>query len=123
MESPATVYSDNLYQMTSRSQMGGESHQGPFVEFVRAHPKGGVRFRPFEDGLDAVAIRCIEEFQIYPFGNIEEFCRHIPYASGKKDFFEKTGRESFEGQSSLLITVSHYSLNILCSPTSLPICL
>lgn len=101
VESPSTVYSDNLYQMASRSHMSSASHQGPFVEFVRAHPKGTVRFRPFEDGLDAATRRYIEEFQIYPFGNIEEFCRHIPYASGKKDFFEKTGRESFEGKCSL----------------------
>ncbi|KIH91815.1 hypothetical protein SPBR_01202 [Sporothrix brasiliensis 5110] len=96
MESPATVYSDNLYPVASRSHMVSGSSQGPFVEFARAHPKGAVRFRPFEHGLDATARRCIEEFQIYPFESIEEFCRHIPYASGKKDFFEKTGRESFE---------------------------
>ncbi|KAL1912655.1 hypothetical protein Sste5344_001245 [Sporothrix stenoceras] len=98
MESPATVYSDKLYQVASRGHIvsSGGPHQGPFVEFVRAHPKGAVRFRPFEEGLDNVSRRCIEEFQIYPFGSIEEFCRHIPYASGKKDFFEKTGRESFE---------------------------
>lgn len=104
-ESPATVCSDNLYQVASRSShivssSGGGSQQGPFVEFIRAHPKGAVRFRPFEEGLDDVTRRYIEEFQIYPFGSIEEFCRHIPYASGKKDFFEKTGRESFEGMSS-----------------------
>ncbi|ERS99786.1 hypothetical protein HMPREF1624_03150 [Sporothrix schenckii ATCC 58251] len=96
MESPATVYSDNLYQVASRSHMVSGSSQGPFVEFARAHPKGAVRFRPFEHGLNATARRSIEEFQIYPFESIEEFCRHIPYASGKKDFFEKTGRESFE---------------------------
>ncbi|CAK7235200.1 hypothetical protein SBRCBS47491_009211 [Sporothrix bragantina] len=97
MPSPATVYSENLYPMESQHLMGGSgSQQGPFVEFVPAHPKGIIRFRPFDNGLDATARESIKKFQIYPAGHIEDFCRHIPYASGKKDFFEKTGRESFE---------------------------
>ncbi|CAK7197420.1 hypothetical protein SEUCBS139899_000067 [Sporothrix eucalyptigena] len=98
MPSPVTVYSENLYPMdSSQNQTGsGGAQQGSFVEFVRALPKGIVRFRPFEEGLDATARESIKKFQLYPHGNIEEFCRHIPYASGKKDFFEKTGRESFE---------------------------
>ncbi|CAK7215812.1 hypothetical protein SCUCBS95973_002605 [Sporothrix curviconia] len=96
--SPATVYSENLYPMASQHHAGGGggSHPGPFVEFVRAHPKGIIRFRPFDVELDATARHAIGKFRVYPAGHIEEFCRHIPYASGKKDFFEKTGRESFE---------------------------
>lgn len=29
-------------------------------------------------------------------GLISDFPKHIPYASGKKDFYDKTGREAFE---------------------------
>lgn len=64
--------------------------------FVKSKAKGTIKFYPFENLGDA-AMQEIRRFQVYPFGNIEDFCRHIPYNSGKKDFFEKTGRESFEG--------------------------
>ncbi|EPE03146.1 apses transcription factor xbp1 [Ophiostoma piceae UAMH 11346] len=100
--SPVTVYSDRLlYQPSSAPVPGREkasSHNAPNtpIEFVRAHAKGAVRFRSFEDDLDEAAMAAIDEFQVYPFGDIEEYCRHIPYASSKKDFYDKTGRESFE---------------------------
>jgi hypothetical protein len=32
-------------------------------------------------------------------GDIAEYARHIPYNSDKKSFQERTGRESFEGES------------------------
>lgn len=63
---------------------------------VKSKAKGTVNFPPFEN-LDDASMREINRYQIFPFGNIEEYCRHIPYNSGKKDFYEKTGRESFEG--------------------------
>lgn len=85
--------------MASQHQPGVSGLQSaPFAEFIRAHPKGTIRFQPFEDCLDARLTESVKKFQIYPAGRIKEFCRHIPYASGKKDFFEKTGRESFEGK-------------------------
>jgi hypothetical protein len=59
---------------------------------------GIVKYVPFED-LDEASFREIQRFQVHPFGKIHENCKHIPYNSGKKDFFEKTGRESFEGES------------------------
>ncbi|TLD31356.1 hypothetical protein PspLS_02735 [Pyricularia sp. CBS 133598] len=54
-----------------------------------------VNYGPFED-LDEHSLREVRRFQVRPFGNIRETSRHIPYNSGKKDFFAKTGRESFE---------------------------
>lgn len=69
------------------------------VGFVKSRAKGTVNYPPFED-LDDTSLREIRHYQIYPFGRIQEFCRHIPYNSGKKKFFDKTGRESFEGQQS-----------------------
>ncbi|ROW04527.1 hypothetical protein VMCG_04995 [Cytospora schulzeri] len=62
---------------------------------VKSKAKGTVNFPPFEN-LDEASFHEIKRYQIYPFGKIQEYCRHIPYNSGKKDFYEKTGRESFE---------------------------
>ncbi|KAK4130572.1 hypothetical protein BT67DRAFT_217408 [Trichocladium antarcticum] len=57
--------------------------------------KGVVNFPPFET-LDDAALREIRRFQVHPFGSIQDTCRRIPYNSGKKDFYSKTGREFFE---------------------------
>lgn len=65
--------------------------------FVKSRAKGTVNYPPFET-LDEASLREIQHYRIHPFGRIQEFCRHIPYNSGKKNFFDKTGRESFEGQ-------------------------
>lgn len=64
--------------------------------FVKSKAKGPVNFPPFED-LDDISMQEIKRYQIYPLGKIQEHCRHIPYNSSKKDFHEKTSRESFEG--------------------------
>ena len=61
-----------------------------------ARPRGLITYHPFED-LDEAAMREVARFQVTPLGRIRESCAHIPYNSGKKDFFDKTGRESFEG--------------------------
>ncbi|KAI3328334.1 hypothetical protein F4824DRAFT_506683 [Ustulina deusta] len=63
--------------------------------FTKGKPKGAVNFQPYEN-LDEVSLHQTRIFQVYPLGKIREYSRHIPYNSGKKDFFEKTGRESFE---------------------------
>nr|RBQ93614.1 hypothetical protein FVER53263_06416 [Fusarium verticillioides] len=57
--------------------------------------RGPVKFHPFER-LDEIALQEIRRFRVKPFGNIQDSSLHIPYNSGKKDFYEKTGRESFE---------------------------
>ncbi|KAL0933202.1 APSES transcription factor Xbp1 [Colletotrichum truncatum] len=58
-------------------------------------PRGVIKYFPFEN-VDDLSRREILRFRVTPFGRIQESCAHIPYNSGKKDFFEKTGRESFE---------------------------
>ncbi|KAI0447830.1 hypothetical protein F4803DRAFT_571483 [Xylaria telfairii] len=63
--------------------------------FTKSKPKGAINFQPYED-LDEESLHSVQRFQVYPLGKIREYSRHIPYNSGKKDFFEKTGRESFE---------------------------
>ncbi|KAK7956839.1 uncharacterized protein PG986_006061 [Apiospora aurea] len=63
--------------------------------FTKGKPKGTVNFQPHER-LDETSLREARKFQVFPLGKIQDYCRHIPYNSGKKDFFEKTGRESFE---------------------------
>lgn len=64
--------------------------------FTKGKIKGDVNFPPFQN-LGKEAMDEVEKFQVYPFGTIDEYCRHIPYNSEKKNFLEKTGRESFEG--------------------------
>lgn len=63
---------------------------------TKSRPKGFVKFYPYER-LDGPSLREAQKFQVHPLGKIQEYCRHIPYNSGKKDFYVKTGRESFEG--------------------------
>ncbi|KPM36429.1 hypothetical protein AK830_g10157 [Neonectria ditissima] len=58
--------------------------------------RGPIKYPPFEN-LTEESLSEIRRFQIMNFGYIKQSCAHIPYNSGKKDFFEKTGRESFEG--------------------------
>ena len=62
----------------------------------RYKAKGPINFPPFEH-LDEASLREVQRFQVRPFGSIQETCERIPYNSGKKDFFSKTGREGFEG--------------------------
>lgn len=70
----------------------GKDHAG----HSKSKAKGAVNFPPFED-LDDKSLREIRRYDVRPFGSIQTNCRHIPYNSEKKDFFDKTGRESFEG--------------------------
>ena len=64
---------------------------------TRSRPKGDVNYLPHER-LDEASLRLVRRFEVFPLGRIKEYCRHIPYNSGKKDFYVKTGRESFEGK-------------------------
>lgn len=60
---------------------------------VRTRPK----YEPY-DVLDAASLREVKRFGIGDLGFIRNSSRRIPYNSSKKDFFSKTGRESFEGK-------------------------
>lgn len=54
------------------------------------------RYPPHEDQDDFLAAQH-QMHEIYPMGSIADYPRHIPYNGGKKLFWEKTGRDSFEG--------------------------
>jgi hypothetical protein len=62
----------------------------------RFKARGPINYPPYED-LDEGSLCEIRKFQVHPFGSIRETSERIPYNSGKKDFFSKTGREGFEG--------------------------
>lgn len=64
--------------------------------FQKGTIKGELNYPPFED-LDDEALNEIKKYDVYPIGEIQEYCCHIPYNSEKKSFLEKTGREGFEG--------------------------
>ncbi|KAH0551550.1 hypothetical protein GP486_007233 [Trichoglossum hirsutum] len=57
--------------------------------------RGEVRYPPHEKFTEGVE-KMLQEFQVSPMTGIAESCKHIPYNSGKRPFFEKTGREGFE---------------------------
>lgn len=79
--------------------------------FTKGKPKGTVNFQPHER-FNEPSLREARKFQVFPLGKIQDYCRHIPYNSGKKDFFEKTGRESFEGNSLWACLSERHSLTI-----------
>lgn len=64
--------------------------------FKLGKPKGEVRYPPCEE-RDEELLKIHREFKLHPLGNIADYPRHIPYNSQKKDFHEKTGRDSFNG--------------------------
>ncbi|KAK4174938.1 hypothetical protein QBC36DRAFT_312465 [Triangularia setosa] len=68
-----------------------QEHHRPARHTVR----GMVNYPPFED-LDADSLREVQRFQVSNLRLIQSNCRRIPYHSQKKDFYQKTGRESFE---------------------------
>jgi hypothetical protein len=61
----------------------------------RCKTRAVMKFPPYEI-LDEASLREVRRFQVHPFGSIQETGERIPYNSGKKDFFTKTGREGFE---------------------------
>lgn len=70
------------------------------VGLPKLKPQGPVNFAPYET-VDQAAYRELRQFLVTPLGQIRQNCEHIPYNSSKKDFFEKTGRESIEGEGPL----------------------
>ncbi|KAJ5374488.1 hypothetical protein N7517_006494 [Penicillium concentricum] len=62
--------------------------------FRRGKIQGECRYPPCEE-RDAELEKAHREFSLRPLGNIADYPRHIPYASDKKTFQGKTGRDSF----------------------------
>jgi hypothetical protein len=67
------------------------------LSMTKSKPLGPINFPPFEE-IDPASHLEMCRFQVNPFGKIRQSCQHSPYNSSKKDFFEKTGRESIEGK-------------------------
>ncbi|KAM4056783.1 hypothetical protein HRG_003648 [Hirsutella rhossiliensis] len=65
------------------------------ASLLKSRTQGPVRFPPFED-VGAHIMQEIVAYQISSFGQIQQCSEHIPYNSTKKNFYEKTGRESIE---------------------------
>ncbi|KAI9761826.1 MAG: hypothetical protein M4579_000765 [Chaenotheca gracillima] len=59
--------------------------------FLKGKVKGKVNYPPYEDFQDPLLHKQLLRLQIFPYGKIQEFPRHIPYNSEKKGFSEKTG--------------------------------
>jgi hypothetical protein len=86
--------------------------------FVRGTPHGDVNYKPYECTTSSAhltpaqnqeLVRQHKVFQIFPNGTdqegrIQEYVRHIPYSSERKQFFSNTGREAFEGKSFRILT-------------------
>lgn len=85
--------------------------------FRRGKIRGELRYPPCEDRDEELA-EMHRKFEIHPMGHIAEFPRHIPYNSEKKSFQEKTGRESFEGQTSI-VTIHGHSVDLNSLPVHL----
>ncbi|KAI2635453.1 hypothetical protein GGS21DRAFT_543255 [Xylaria nigripes] len=93
--SPTDSCGEDSLLLTNRPTMPKNKLPKDAAVFTKSKPKGDINFRPYEH-LDEISLRLTYRFNVYPLGKIQEYSRHIPYNSGKKDFFEKTGRESFE---------------------------
>lgn len=94
--SPTTSFADET-AFYDRAVMPKHRMPKDAAVFTKGRAKGLVGFLPHER-LDEAALREVRKYHVFPLGKIQDYCRHIPYNSGKKDFFEKTGRESFEGK-------------------------
>jgi hypothetical protein len=84
--------------------------------FIKGKIKGELNFPAF-DCLGEGVLEELREFQIFPLGTIQEYARHIPYNSERKNFLEKTGRESFEGTSKFTRFPNIPLLTSGCSPS------
>ncbi|CAG8272507.1 unnamed protein product [Penicillium salamii] len=62
--------------------------------YVRGKIQGQCRFPPCEERDEGLA-KAHREFRLQPLGNIADYPRQIPYASDKKTFQQRTGRDSF----------------------------
>lgn len=77
--------------------------------FLPGKIQGTCRFPPYEERDEELA-KHHKDFRLRPMGNIADFPRQIPYASDKKTFQQRTGRDSFNGM--------HYFLGIECKSNS-----
>jgi hypothetical protein len=102
MQTPTISHHPDTLPPIHPHQQYPHPHQHPpqhaAAQFSKTKLRGIVRFPPYENFDDTAVLGEVRRFRVRPFGAIRSTCAHIPYNSGKKDFFEKTGRESFEGE-------------------------
>ncbi|KAH7145767.1 hypothetical protein B0J13DRAFT_327157 [Dactylonectria estremocensis] len=89
--SSASIHGMAIQQQTMHANRNSTGRTNLSKSKIRAP----VNYPPYEK-LDGEAVMELRRFRIQTFGFIQQSCSHIPYNSGKKGFFEKTGRESFE---------------------------
>lgn len=77
------------------------------ASMTKSKPLGPINFAPFEE-INRASYQEMCRFSVSSFGKIRQSCQHIPYNSSKKDFFEKTGRESIEGKGAALIEIEEW---------------
>ncbi|CAH0015566.1 unnamed protein product [Clonostachys rhizophaga] len=94
LSSPSSDLNDSMIPGLDQQPFPRKKKSRDSSDLTYTRPQGVIKYPPFED-LDREAYSQIQSFGIYPFGEIGQYCAHIPYSSDKKDVFEKTGRESF----------------------------
>jgi hypothetical protein len=93
-----------LTPASTRRQKNGKDHA---TSAKRAAPRGVVNYKSYgcnsntvcaDPALRTEIINQHANFKLAAEGDglISDYPKHIPYASGKKDFYDKTGREAFE---------------------------
>lgn len=114
--SPVDDSSDYMPEQISRNSKVKHTKDAP--KFEKGEAVGVVAFPPYEV-FDSDLVKHIKEFKILPASAIASYPRHIPYSSDKKEFLNKTGRDSFEGMSSsttidckVLLTVPSLSVHL-----------
>ncbi|KAM7220937.1 hypothetical protein V8F06_003661 [Rhypophila decipiens] len=83
----------SMLPLTAILNPSGGEQESSFTP--RPSPSTAINFYPFED-LGEASVREIRKYQIHSLGRIRDSCRRIPYNTGKRDFYEKTGRTYFE---------------------------
>lgn len=102
LSSPSSDLNDSMIPGLDQQPFPRKKKSRDSSDLTYTRPQGVIKYPPFES-LDREAYSQIQSFGIYPFGEIGQYCAHIPYSSDKKDVFEKTGRESFHGKFAALI--------------------
>jgi hypothetical protein len=98
LSSPASDFNDVVTTSAKGNPPTRAKRSRDSSDLTYSRPQPPIKYPPFES-LDEVAYSRMAKFKVYPLGEIGKFCVHIPYSSDKKDVFEKTGRESFYGES------------------------
>jgi hypothetical protein len=117
-----------LTPASTRRQKTGKDHA---TSAKRAAPKGVVNYKSYgcnsntvcaDPALRSEIINQHANFKLEAEGNglISDYPKHIPYASGKKDFYDKTGREAFECLSPFVSLPSQNETSLL-THDSLPV--